>query len=196
MMVVIKVVVMVVVPATMRVHHDDGTTAEIAVMVMMMVVMVMVELRHLHVVFGRFRRRLLIQCLQHLRRIRDRLEQVGIGIGLHDIGRAGRRRSLSRAERADSGDRAQQSCDSLIHIRSPHVHCPEAERHGEGFVPSSACQTGRDDQPVNLFRKRSSSRSTASGCSCCTQWPAPSTSSHSVMLLQARVCIVSNAPGR
>jgi hypothetical protein len=41
----------------------------------------------------------------------------------------------------------------------------------------------------------SSKRLTAAGCSCCTQWPAPSTRCTARICVQALVRIASNAPG-
>ncbi len=66
---------MVVVPMASD-HDDRGTPPMAVVMVMMMVV----HLSHLHISFGGLGRRLLIQRLQRLCRIRDRFEQVGVGI--------------------------------------------------------------------------------------------------------------------
>ena len=40
-----------------------------------------------------------------------------------------------------------------------------------------------------------SSRATASGCSCCTQWPAPSTKWQPRMLVQNASCMRSKSPG-
>src|ERR1700761_2615383 len=75
--VMMVVMVMMVVAETPAGHHDDRTAAIIAVVMVMMMVVVMIELRHLHIAFGGFGRCLLIQRLQHLCRVRDRLEQVG-----------------------------------------------------------------------------------------------------------------------
>ena len=74
-MVMMMVVVMVMMP--MAPNHDDRATPPMAVV---MVVMVAVHLSQLHIPFCGFRRRLFIQRLQRFRRIRDRLEQVGVGI--------------------------------------------------------------------------------------------------------------------
>ena len=45
------------------------------------------------------------------------------------------------------------------------------------------------------FRNLISRRLTSAACSCCTQWPAPSTMWISFMLVQALFCIFSSAPG-
>src|SRR5579871_2308625 len=45
-------------------------------------------------------------------------------------------------------------------------------------------------------RNCSNSRLTSAGCSCCTQWPAPSTRWQPIMFVQAVFCIVSNTPAR
>ncbi len=57
-------------------HHDRATPHMAVVMVMMMVV----HLSQLHISFRGFGRRLLIQRLQRFCRIRDRCEQVSVGI--------------------------------------------------------------------------------------------------------------------
>jgi hypothetical protein len=60
------------------------------------------------------------------------------------------------------------------------VACGNAGQFGQAFVS---------------FRKRISSRLTSAACSCCTQWPAPSTMWISFMLVQALFCIFTSAPG-
>jgi hypothetical protein len=69
------VMMMVVVMVPMASNHDDRGTPHMAVVMVMVV-----HLRHLHISFRGFGRRLLIQRLQRFCRIRDRLEQVGVGI--------------------------------------------------------------------------------------------------------------------
>ena len=75
MMMMMVVVVMVVMP--MASDHNDRAAPPMAVV---MVMMMMVHLGHQHISFRGFGRRLLIQRLQRLCRIRDRCEQVGVGI--------------------------------------------------------------------------------------------------------------------
>jgi hypothetical protein len=72
---VMVVVMMMVMMMPMASNHDDRATPHMAV-----VMVVMVHLSHLHISFRGFGRRLLIQRLQRFCRIRDRLEQVGVGI--------------------------------------------------------------------------------------------------------------------
>lgn len=72
---VMVVMMMVVMP--MASNHDDRATPPMAVV---MVMMMAVHLSQLHIPFRGFGRRLLIQRLQRLCRIRDRCEQVGVGI--------------------------------------------------------------------------------------------------------------------
>ena len=75
-MVMVVVMMMVVMP--MPSNHDDRATPPMAVVMVMMV-----PLSHLHIShisFRGFSRRLLIQRLQRFCRIRDRCEQVGVGI--------------------------------------------------------------------------------------------------------------------
>jgi hypothetical protein len=71
------VVMMMMVVMPMASYHDDRATP---VMVVVMVMMMVVHLSQLHISFRGFGRRLLIQRLQRLGRIRDRFEQVGVGI--------------------------------------------------------------------------------------------------------------------
>ena len=60
------------------------------------------------------------------------------------------------------------------------VACGNAGQLGQAFVSFR-----------NLIRRRP----TSAACSCCTQWPAPSTMWISFMLVQALFCIFSSAPG-
>jgi len=60
------------------------------------------------------------------------------------------------------------------------VACGNAGQFGQAFVS---------------FRNRISRRLTSAACSCCTQWPAPSTMWISFILVQALFCIFSSAPG-
>ena len=69
------VVMMMMMMMPMASDHDDRTTPHMAVMVVMVV-----HLSQLHISFGGLGRRLLIQGLQRFCRIRDRLEQVGVGV--------------------------------------------------------------------------------------------------------------------
>lgn len=71
------VMMMVVVVMPMASNHHDRATPRMAVVMMVMMV---VHLSHLQISFRGFGRRLLIQRLQRFCRIRDRLEQVGVGI--------------------------------------------------------------------------------------------------------------------
>ena len=71
----VMVVVMMVVVMPMAPNHDDRATPHMAVVVVMVV-----HLSELHISFHGLGRRLLIQRLQRFCRIRDRLEQVGVGI--------------------------------------------------------------------------------------------------------------------
>lgn len=54
---------------------------------------------------------------------------------------------------------------------------------------------GQFGQASVSFRNLISRRLTSAACSCCTQWPAPSTMWISFMLVQALFCIFSSAPG-
>ena len=72
--VVVMVMVMMVVP--MRDDHDPRSAISV---VMMMVVMVI--LRELDIAVGGRRRPLFVDRLQEHARIRDRLQQFGIGVG-------------------------------------------------------------------------------------------------------------------
>lgn len=59
-----------------------------------------------------------------------------------------------------------------------------------------ACgNAGQVGQAFVSFRNLISRRLTSAACSCCTQWPAPSTMWISFMLVQALFCIFSSAPG-
>jgi|HubBroStandDraft_4_1064222.scaffolds.fasta_scaffold1260880_1 hypothetical protein len=74
----IVMVVMVVMVVMMPVGHPDDDARPISVVM----VMVVVVLREPDVSVPRRRRLLLVERLQQRARIRDRLQQVGIGIGL------------------------------------------------------------------------------------------------------------------
>jgi hypothetical protein len=73
MMMVMVVMMMVMMPVAS--DHDDRATPHMAVVMMMVV-----HLSQPHISFRGLGRRLLIQGLQCFCRIRDRLEQVGVGI--------------------------------------------------------------------------------------------------------------------
>jgi hypothetical protein len=73
------VVVMMVMVVVMPMGHPDDDARPISVMVM---VVVMVILRELNISILRRRGPLLVERLQQRAGIRDRLQQVGIGIGL------------------------------------------------------------------------------------------------------------------
>ena len=90
---VMMVVMVVVIPPAGRNHIDAWSVAIIAVvMVVMMMVVVVVPLRHLHIAFRRFGRRLFIKRLQDFCGVRNRLEQLGIGVGLQRVRRVRCRR--------------------------------------------------------------------------------------------------------
>ena len=72
---VMVMVMMVVVP----VRDDHDPRSAISVVMMMMVVMVI--LRELDIAIGGRRRPLFVDRLQEHARIRDRLQQLGIGVG-------------------------------------------------------------------------------------------------------------------
>lgn len=72
--VVMMVMVMMTVPERQR-NHDVTT-----IMVMMMVVMMI--LRELHIARIGCRILLLVDCLQHRAGVPDRLQEIGIGMGL------------------------------------------------------------------------------------------------------------------
>jgi len=74
-MVMMVVVMMVMVVMPMR-HPDDDARPISVMMVVMMVI-----LRELDIAVGGSRRPLLVDRLQQRGRIRDRLEQFGIGVG-------------------------------------------------------------------------------------------------------------------
>ena len=59
----------------------------VAPVVMVVVMMVVMHLRELHPGLCRGRRRTLVNHFQCCRCIRDRLQQVGVGIGLQDVRR-------------------------------------------------------------------------------------------------------------
>ena len=54
---------------------------------------------------------------------------------------------------------------------------------------------GQVGQAFVSFRNLIRRRLTSAACSCCTQWPAPSTMWISFILVQALFCIFSSAPG-
>ena len=105
LMVMMMMVVMVVPVAP----DDDGPVV--------MVMMVVMGLGELHSGFCRGNWRAFINHFQRRRCIRDRLQQVGIGIGLQDVRRFGcrGRRGLGSAQGADRGHRAKKSSYSLFH---------------------------------------------------------------------------------
>ncbi len=75
-MVMVVMMMMVVMP--MAANHDDRATSPMAVVMVM--VMPLSHLHIPHISFRGFGRRLLIQRLQRFCRIRDRCEQVSVGI--------------------------------------------------------------------------------------------------------------------
>ena len=109
------VVMVVVVMMPMASNHDHRGTPRMAVVMVMM----MVHLSQLHISLRGFGRRLLIQRLQRLCRIRDRLEQVGIGIRGKRVRRAWRGRGLRGTKGAERRHRSQKSSDLLVHKGNP-----------------------------------------------------------------------------
>ncbi|MBV9457391.1 MAG: hypothetical protein JO141_07765 [Bradyrhizobium sp.] len=105
-MMMMMVVVVVMVPVA---PDDDGPVV--------MVMMVVMGLGELHSGLCRGNWRAFINHFQRRRRIRDRLQQVGIGIGLQDVRRFAcrGRRGLDSAQGADRGHRAKKSSYSLFH---------------------------------------------------------------------------------
>jgi hypothetical protein len=117
--------VMMVVVMVMPVPPDDDGPV-----VMMMVVMV--SLRQLHSGLRRCGRRPFIDHLQGRRRIRDWLQQVGVGIGLQNIRLLGcrDRRGLGGRQGADRGHRSKKSSYSLFHDIS--LQCAIARERNAG----------------------------------------------------------------
>lgn len=110
MMVMVVVVMMVMMPVTA--DHDHRAASPVTVM--MVVMMVMVELRELNRPLGRGH--LLVHDFQDLSGIRNRLQQVRIGIGLQGV-RSRRCRNgcgLGGRQGAESY-RSQKSGDLLFH---------------------------------------------------------------------------------
>jgi hypothetical protein len=85
--------------------------------VMMMVVVMMMGLCELHSGLRRGRGRAFVDYFQRCRCIRDRSQQVSIGIGLQYVHRLGgrSRRGLGGAQGADRGHRSKKSSYSLFH---------------------------------------------------------------------------------
>ena len=92
-MMVVMMVVVVVMMVPVAPDHDHGPTRMCVVMVV-----VMVGLGELNGALGT-RRRSFIHCLECRGSVRNRLQQIGIGIGLQHVGRrgGGSRRRLYRA---------------------------------------------------------------------------------------------------
>ena len=101
--IVVMVMMMMVVVVPMR-HPDDDARP---ISVMMMVVMVI--LRELDISVPRRRRPLFVERLQQRARIRDRPQQVGIGIGLQRVGRGWRWRGMRSPHRSERCHRSQKS---------------------------------------------------------------------------------------
>src|SRR5665213_4000823 len=107
--IVVVVVVMMVMVMMPEVRHEDAPP----VAVMMVVVMMMAaadddELRRLDIRFRGLGRGGLIDGLQQRRCIRDRLEQIGEGVGPHDVSRDRTWRGLSGAQRPERRHRSQK----------------------------------------------------------------------------------------
>jgi hypothetical protein len=85
--------------------------------VVMVVVVMMMGLCELYCGLRRGRRRAFVNYFQRRCCIRDRLQQLGIGIGLQDVRRLGGRgrRGLGRAQGANRGHRSKKSSYSLFH---------------------------------------------------------------------------------
>jgi hypothetical protein len=198
MMMMVVVVVVMMVPVAMR-HHDDHRAAPV---VMVMMVVVVMELSELNVVLSGRRRTLFIDCLQHRLGVRDRFQQIGKGIRLQYIRRRRCRCSLGSVQCSERRHRSQKSSDLLVHKVSSKAHSPGTQREPRAHVPRLV--GGLTSKFVRLLRYGSSfaascrncsnSLLTCSGCSCCTQWPAPSTRWQPIILVQARVCIASKVP--
>jgi hypothetical protein len=113
---IVVVVVMMVVMASGPEHDPrDDPAIGVMVVVVMMVTTHHDKLRHLDI--PRRRRSGFVDRLQQRRGVRDRLEQVGEGIGPQDVGR--RRtwngRGLGGTECSERRHRSQKSCDLLFH---------------------------------------------------------------------------------
>ena len=117
-MMVVVVVVVVVIAAVPR--HDDHTgpvliivtavaipAVEAVMMVMVVVMMVIIVLRQLDIFARCGGRSGFVDSSQQRSRIRDRLQEVGVGIGPQDFGRVRSRRSLCRAQGAECRHRSQ-----------------------------------------------------------------------------------------
>jgi len=119
MVVMVMVMVMVMIVAAIAGHYDHGPTIGRVisrierVMMVMVVVMMVVELSLLH---RRFRQLGLIDGPQRFRRVRDRLQQFGVGICPKHFRWVLGRRGLGRIQAAKRRDGAQQSSDLLVHI--------------------------------------------------------------------------------
>ena len=141
----VMVVVMMMMMVIAARHHIDpravavtiAIAAPVAMVMVVMMMVVMIPLRQFDLRLG-LRRSLRVERLQDLRGIRDRLEKVGVRIDLEDVRRGGRCRRLRRAERADSGDRAQQACDLLIHNHLLMRIARMQKRQPRMFVPRFA----------------------------------------------------------
>ncbi len=123
MVMMVMVVMMVAVAVTARHDDDAGPITAIVVpailavvmvmvilaVVMVMVMVVMIKLSQLDVVVRRRDRRRFIDGLQQRRGVRDRLQQVGEGIGPQHVGRRRTwiRRSLGATKRAERRHRSQ-----------------------------------------------------------------------------------------
>src|SRR5215469_6787353 len=84
----VVMVMMVVIPAAGRHHIHARPVIAVVIAVaapIAMVMVVVIPLRHLHIAVRRFWRRLFIQGLQDLGGVRNRLQQLGVGVGLQRI---------------------------------------------------------------------------------------------------------------
>jgi hypothetical protein len=127
-MVVVVVVVVVITPllVVVVVMMIMAPPPIVIVMVMMMVGPILSQLR-LGVWLARFigarRRPQLIGGFEERDRVRDRLQQLGVGGRAQDFSDAFRRRRVHRAHRRQRGDRAYKTYDLLVHF-SLHQNWP------------------------------------------------------------------------
>ena len=105
MVVVVVVVVMVMVMPVAFDHHRGPPLG---------MMMMMVSLSELDGALGPGCRAF-IHRLERRRSVRDRLQQIGIGIGLKHVGWWRRGRRLYRADRTERGYRAKKAGDFLVH---------------------------------------------------------------------------------
>jgi hypothetical protein len=102
----------------------------------MMVMVVMVPVGELDAAIGRPCALLLIQRFQPRARIRDRLEQFGIGAAGEHVVRGWRRRGLRGANGSERGHRSQKSGHLLFQSVVSRRYCPSDKPPLRAMVPA------------------------------------------------------------